>query len=355
MSVHEVEIVVVGAGQAGLSSAHHLRRAGFEPGPGFAVLDADAGPGGAWRHRWPSLRLGEVHGIHDLPGFALTERDGSRPASAVLSEYFDRYEREFGLDVRRPVRVRAVRRGPGGRLLVESGDETWSARAVINATGTWSKPFVPRYPGQEEFAGRQLHVAGYRGAAEFRGSRVAVVGGGISAVELLTEIAEVGATTWVTRRPPVFGDREFTPELGRRAVAEVERRVRDGLPPGSVVSATGLPPTPAVLRARERGVLDRLPMFERITPAGLRWADGREVEVDVILWATGFRAALDHLAPLKLRERGGGIRVEGTRVLAEPRLHLVGYGPSASTVGASRAGRAAAREVRELLAPVTEA
>ena len=88
-------------------------------------------------------------------------------------------------------------------------------------------------------------------------------------------------------------------------------------------------------------------MFERITPHGVRWADGREQHADVILWATGFRAVLDHLAPLRLRGPGGGIRMDGTRVATEPRLHLVGYGPSASTVGANRAGRAA---VRELLA-----
>ncbi|CAM5610317.1 NADPH-dependent 2,4-dienoyl-CoA reductase/sulfur reductase-like enzyme OS=Streptomyces griseomycini OX=66895 GN=FHS37_003893 PE=4 SV=1 [Streptomyces griseomycini] len=70
---------------------------------------------------------------------------------------------------------------------------------------------------------------------------------------------------------------------------------------------------------------------------------------DVVLWATGFRPAVDHLAPLRLREPGGGIRVEGTRAVADPRVHLVGYGPSASTVGANRAGRAAVRDIRRLL------
>jgi pyruvate/2-oxoglutarate dehydrogenase complex dihydrolipoamide dehydrogenase (E3) component len=97
-------------------------------------------------------------------------------------------------------------------------------------------------------------------------------------------------------------------------------------------------------------VLDRLPMFDRITPDGVTWDDGRFVAADVILWATGWRAALDHLAPLGLRAPGGGIAMDGTRVVAEPRLHLVGYGPSASTVGANRAGRAAVREIAALLA-----
>jgi len=96
-------------------------------------------------------------------------------------------------------------------------------------------------------------------------------------------------------------------------------------------------------------------MFARITPTGVAWADGREQPADVILWCTGFRAALDHLAPLGVREPGGGIRMDGTRVVAEPRLHLVGYGPSASTIGANRAGRAAVHEIRDLLAPALSA
>ncbi|KAA5834508.1 FAD-dependent oxidoreductase [Saccharopolyspora hirsuta] len=339
-----IDVVVIGAGQAGLTAAHHLQRTGVD----HVLLDRGAGPGGAWRNRWPSLRLGGVHGIHPLPGVAMPETDGARPASEVVSEYFGSYERELALPVLRPVHVHAVRDG-GERLLVESSAGTWAARAVINATGTWDNPFLPHYPGRREFTGRQLHTADYRGPEEFRGQHVIVVGGGISAVEHLLEISEVADTTWVTRRPPKFTDAMFTPEDGRAAVAEVERRVRAGLPPGSVVSATGLPNSPAVIAARELGVLDRLPMFQRITADGVVWADGRAQRADVILWATGFRPAIAHLAPLNLRAPGGGVQLDGTRAVAEPRLHLIGYGPSASTIGANRAGRAAAREVRELL------
>ncbi|NIH87654.1 FAD-dependent oxidoreductase [Amycolatopsis granulosa] len=341
----ETDVVVIGAGQAGLSSAYFLRRSGLE----FVVLDGNSGPGGAWQHRWPSLRLDKVHGFHDLPGMAFHEQDEHRMASEVVAEYFARYERTFDLPVHRPVEVLAVR-DAGPRLLVETTGATWAARAVINATGTWTRPFWPHYPGQETFTGRQLHTADYRTAEEFRGQHVLVVGGGTSAVQLLIEIADFArGTTWVTRRPPVFQDVEFNPELGREAVAKVDRRVRAGLPPASVVSVTGLVRTPQVRDAQARGILTRKPMFDRITRTGVVWADGTEQRVDVILWATGFRAALDHLAPLHLREPGGGIRMDGTRVVAEPRLHLVGYGPSASTIGANRAGRAAVREIRQLL------
>ncbi|GAA2423124.1 NAD(P)-binding domain-containing protein [Streptomyces macrosporus] len=351
----EVEAVVVGAGQAGLSSAYHLRRAGYVPGRDFVVLDHSPRPGGAWQFRWPTLTYGRVHAMNALPGMELTGADPDRPSSEVIGEYFTAYERAFDLRVRRPVHVRAVREAGDGRLRVETDAGVWIARALINATGTWDRPFVPRVKGQETFAGRQVHTSRYPGPDAFAGERVVVVGGGTSAVQHLLEISRVAsATTWVTRREPAFVEGPFDEERGRAAVALVEERVRDGLPPRSVVSVTGLPMTEEMRRARESGVLRRLPMFDRITPEGVAWDDGRSVAADAIVWATGFRAAIGHLAPLRLREPGGGIRMEGTRTARDPRIHLVGYGPSASTIGANRAGRAAVRDVRALLSRARE-
>ncbi|MET9950108.1 NAD(P)-binding domain-containing protein [Streptomyces sp. NPDC006339] len=350
VGVRDVDVVVVGAGQAGLSAAYHLRRTGLEPDRDFVVLDHAPRPGGAWQFRWPSLTYGKVHGMHALPGKELVGADPDRPSSEVIGDYFADYEAAFGLRVHRPVEVSAVREGEDGRLLVETSEGGYAARALINATGTWDRPFWPRYPGQETFRGRQLHTAGYPGPDAFAGLRVIVVGGGASGTQHLMEIAEVAAgTTWVTRREPVWREGPFGEAEGRAAVALVEERVRRGLPPRSVVSVTGLPLNDAVRAARARGILDRLPMFDRITPTGVAWDDGRTVDADVILWATGFRAAIDHLAPLRLREPGGGIRVEGTRAVRDPRVHLVGYGPSASTIGANRAGRAAVAGIRTLL------
>ncbi|WP_261992046.1 NAD(P)/FAD-dependent oxidoreductase [Streptomyces sp. MS191] len=363
-TVRDIDVVVIGAGQAGLSAAYHLRRTGLRPDRDFVVLDHAPRPGGAWQFRWPSLTYGKVHGMHALPGMELTGADASRPSSEVIGAYFTAYEERFDLRVHRPVEVSAVRdagaapasdsasgvTGAPGRLLVETSEGTYRARALINATGTWDRPFWPRYQGQETFRGRQLHTADYPGPEAFAGLRVIVVGGGASGTQHLMEIAEVAArTTWVTRREPVYREGPFGEMEGRAAVALVEERVRRGLPPQSVVSVTGLPLNDAIKRAREQGVLDRNPMFDRITPTGVAWDDGRTVDADVILWATGFRAAIDHLAPLRLREPGGGIRVDGTRAVRDERVHLVGYGPSASTIGANRAGRAAVGEIRRLL------
>jgi len=351
-----VDVVVIGAGQAGLSTAWALARQGFAPSTGFVVLDGNLRPGGAWQHRWPSLTVGTTHRVHDLPGRPFEPGPDDRRAADVVPAYLADYERRFHLPVLRPVHVSAVSRADDGRFVVTTDRGDWSARAIVNATGTWTRPFVPRYPGQELFAGRQLHTVDYRGAAEFAGRHVVVVGGGASATQLLGEISRVASTTWVTRRPPVWREGPFDEDAGRRAVALVEDAVRAGRRPGSVVGVTGLlVSTPYIRDALDRGVLARLPMFDRITADGVAWDDGRFVAADVILWATGFRAAVGHLAPLRLRGPGGGIRMDGTAVAGEPLVHLVGYGPSASTIGANRAGQAAARALRRLLEPAERA
>jgi cation diffusion facilitator CzcD-associated flavoprotein CzcO len=354
-SPREVEVVVIGAGQAGLSTAWALAKQGFAPETGFVVLDADQRPGGAWQHRWPSLTVGTTHRVNDLPGLPFEPGTDNLRAREVVPAYFAAYERTFDLPVYRPVRVSSVSRTDDDRFLVRTDSGDWLADAVVNATGTWTRPFVPRYPGQETFTGRQLHTVDYRSAEEFAGKHVVVVGGGASATQLLGEISRVTSTTWVTRRPPVWRDGPFDAAAGRRAVAMVEEAVREGRRPGSVVGVTGLlVSTPYIADALERGVLERLPMFDRITPAGVAWDDGGFVRADVLLWATGFRAAVGHLAPLHLRQPGGGIRMDGTHVAGEPRIHLVGYGPSASTIGANRAGQTAARRLRRLLHPGRE-
>ncbi|MBN9735383.1 flavin-containing monooxygenase [Pseudonocardia sp. Ae707_Ps1] len=352
------DVVVIGAGQAGLSAAAGLRRGGLEPGPGFVVLDGEDGPGGAWRHRWPTLRMRTVNGIHDVAGvrsgFDDPGADPDRPAREAVPGYFAAIERAWDLQVVRPVRVHAVRdaddvAGRDGELTVGTDAGTWTAPHLINATGTWTRPFVPSYPGAGTFRGTALHARDHTGPEAMAGKRVVVVGGGITAVQLLLEIAPYAASTiWVTRREPVWHEGPFDAGHGRAAVALVEERVRAGLPPRSVVGVTGLGLTPEVRAGIASGVLRRRPMFARITPDGVTWDDGTHEAADVLLWATGWRPATGHLAPLRLRSPGGGIRLGeplDTTVVADPRVHLVGYGPSASTIGADRAGRAAARAV----------
>ncbi|MEB7504271.1 NAD(P)-binding domain-containing protein [Arthrobacter koreensis] len=360
-TVRRAGVVVIGAGQAGLSAGYHLSRRGFasaltegDAERSFVMLDAGAAPGGAWLHRWESLTMATVNGIFDLPGFRQSPPEPGTPARIAVPEYFTAFEERMQLPILRPVKVFSVSPAdddPDGDLLIESDAGTWAARAVINATGTWDNPTLPAYPGRETFTGRQLHTRDYSSLEEFAGQRVAVVGGGISAVQQLEEISRVAEVFWYTRREPVFREEPFSPEVGKDVVSRVAADVEAGNPTGSVVSYTDLLWTPYALAAKERGALQRRPMFTGIEPDGVREADGSLTRVDAILWATGFKPALTHLDPLRLRNERGGIEVHGTVAAADPRVHLIGFGPSQSTVGANRAGRDAVRTLVSSLQP----
>ncbi len=356
-------VVVIGAGQAGLSVAHHLRRLGLVPGSDLVVLDRGPDTGGAWQYRWEALRLGAAHRVHDLPGMramglTFDDADRARPARDVVAEYYRRFEQHYDLRVRRPVTVTSVTRVEGADRLcttLQTPDERTSrisSEVVVNASGTWGTPFVPWYPGRDVFTGRQLDTTEYRSASEFAGQDVVVVGGGTSAIGFLLELDGVARSTrWFTRRPVVWSDSaSLDLESAVAAVDEQDRAARAGRVLPSIVSGTGIPVTRRIRAGIDRGTLVASPMFARLDATGVVTAEGEHVHADAVLWATGFRADLRHLAPLRLRTAQGGIVVADGRSEDEPRLFLAGYGPQASTIGANRAGRRIARQVVDVLA-----
>ncbi|MFI1335297.1 ArsO family NAD(P)H-dependent flavin-containing monooxygenase [Streptomyces sp. NPDC020845] len=348
-----VDVVVVGGGQAGLAAGYHLRRQGLD----FTVLDAGTAPGGAWQHMWESLHLFSPAAYSSLPGRLMPAQPGQTyPDARHVVDYLADYEKRYGLPVQHGIRVDAVRRD-GDRLRVEADCGAWRARAVVSATGTWSRPFIPAVPGRGIFAGRQIHTVNYRHPADFPGQRVIVVGGGNSGAQIAADLALDGdvEVAWVTRRPPRF----LADDIDGRVlfdVATARRRALDAgrSDTGGVASLGDIVAVPPVRAARDAGLLTAKPMFSRLTADGARWADGSRVGADTILWCTGFRPALAHLAPLNLRGPRGHIATDGTRTLDEPRLHLLGYGDwtgpaSATLIGVGRPARDAAREIAGLL------
>jgi cation diffusion facilitator CzcD-associated flavoprotein CzcO len=389
MTPERVKVVVIGAGQAGLSVAFYLRRFELAADEDFVMLDRAPGPGGAWQHRWSSLRLGTAHRVNDLPGMAelglsFDTADRALPAKEVVADYYGRFEEHFDLRVRRPMNVRRVS-NEGVDLLIDYEDLTpqpleeqkakglfgrrrktfeeappqpqprhqLQTQFLVNATGTWGSPFVPYYPGMAEFAGRHVHTSDYTEAEDFRDKHVVVVGGGTSAIGFMLELEEVAAgLTWVSRRPIDWLDRqELDLEGASAAVAMQDEAARSGRALPSIVSGTGVPKSRRIAAGIERGLLVARPMFDRIESDRVVWdgEDGGMARADAIIWATGFRPDLRHLSPLKLREKAGGITVGQGAAWSDPRIFLAGYGPQASTIGASRAGRMIARQIMAMI------
>jgi thioredoxin reductase len=353
--------VVIGAGQAGLSVSFYLKRLGLEPATDFVVLDRGPGTGGAWQFRWEALRIGSAHRINDLPGMdelgvSFETADRQAPAKDVVADYYARYEQHYGLQVVRPADVKLVT-NRGTDLAVEAliGEPDWTGRPpqeeivadiLVNATGTWGSPFIPWYPGMNEFEGTHVHTTDYGSAADFVGKSVIVVGGGTSAIGFLLELETIAdELTWVSRRPVEFNDGQLDIEAAVTSVAVQDEAARTGRALPSIVSGTGVPRTRRIQAGIERGLLVAKPMFSSIEPDGVRWPDGTFQRADAIVWSTGFRPELRHLAPLKLREKEGGVSVGAGSSWKDPRIFFAGYGPQASTIGANRAGRTIARQV----------
>lgn len=353
-----VRAVVIGAGQSGLATGFYLRRAGLEPGVDFVMVDADDRPGGAWPHMWEGLRLFSPASASSLPGWPMPPWDdatkGYPPARHVV-DYLTRYEERYDLRVRRPFTVTAVEDpdDDSRRLLVRGSGATIATETVVSTTGSWAQPFWPVYPGMARFAGRQLHAAQYRRPDDFAGQRVAVVGGGNSAAQVLAEVSTVATTVWVTAREPRF----LPDDLDGRALFATARRRIEALQEGRDDPGVGglgdIVMVPSVRQARDRGVLEAHPAFAELTEHALVWADGTSRAVDTVIWCTGFRPALRHLRPLRLRGEDGRVRVggtSGTQALDDPRVFLVGYGDwtgpaSATLVGVGPSARATAAAI----------
>ncbi len=266
--------------------------------------------------------------------------ENAYPARDDVCDYLARYEERYRFRIKRPVFATSIRRIEDG-LLVLSEQGEWKARAVLSTTGTWRHPFIPDYPGSTDFRGHQIHSADYVSAGKYFGQHVAIVGGGNSGAQILSEISRVAETIWVTPKPPVFLPDDVDGHvLFQRATARV-LDTADGAQSRGLGDIVMVPP---VKDARNRGVLGSVRPFTRFDDRGVIWGDGTRTDLDAIVWCTGFRPALDHLRDLDVINEEGGVDVNGGQSVNESRLWLSGYGhwtgaASATLLGAGRAAR----------------
>lgn len=348
MSFHDV--IIVGAGQAGLSVAYFLRRTNLS----VLLLDAEEAGGGAWQHGWDSLRLFSPASWSSIAGWPMPASGEQYPSRDHVVDYLRKYEARYELKIERPVCVTGIEPTEQG-FQVNAGVRSWHSRAVVFATGTWRNPFVPNVEGLMSFKGQQLHSAQYASPEPFTGKRVMVVGGGNSGAQILAEVSLVAqSTTWVTLEPPAFLPDEVDGRvLFERATARWQA-LQEGKDPESLPGGFGdIVMVPPVLDARLRGVLHSVGSFEKLMADGAQWGDGSTEPFDAIIWCTGFRPALQPLETLGVVNESR-VTVDGTQVHGVPGLWLVGYGEwtgpaSATLIGVMRTARSTASEITRYL------
>jgi len=314
--------IVIGAGQAGLSTSYYLRLRQID----HVVLDAEGRVGDAWRHRWDSLRLFTPAAWNGLPGLSYLAASGYYPTKDEMADYLQSYAARFELPVRGGVTVERLER-EGERYLVTAGGRRYEADHVVVATGAHGRPYVPAFADELDPSIVQLHSSAYRSPRQLPDGPALVVGAGTSGVEIAIEAARAGRPTTLSGQSPRqvpriarvgngrlfwwFASRILTLDtpIGRRA----SQGVRSGASP---LIHTGVAD---VVRAG----IERVPRTTGVHDGRPAVADGRTLEVASVIWCTGFRHDFSWIALPLFDERGEPRHDRGV-VMTEPGLYFVG-------------------------------
>jgi putative flavoprotein involved in K+ transport len=287
-TIQRTDVVVIGGGQAGLALGYLLREQSRE----FTILEAGDGPGAAWRERWDSLKLFTPARYDSLPGLAFPGDPDRYPTRDEVADYLTGYARHFDLPVELNSRVGAVR-GSNGGYVVELDDRVYEAEQVVIATGPFQVPFVPALAAALTDEVVQMHSTAYRSPASLPAGRVLVVGGGNTGFQIAEELAgsrEVHLSIGSRQTPlpqRVLG-RDLFWYLDRTGLLRKTTESRIGRRMSSRDTLIGSSP-----RRLSRG--HGVGLHARALSADgsrVRFEDGSELEVDAIVWATGFR--FDH-------------------------------------------------------------
>jgi len=345
--MEKVPITVIGAGQAGLATAWAANRHGVRP----LVLEAADRPGGSWPHYYNSLTLFSPARFSALPGLAMPGDPERYPLRDEVVEYLRDYASRLDADLVYGSRVEQVEHDRAGFVLTTADGSRVRSSMVVAATGSFSQPHRPALPGLEDFTGTVLHATQYRAPEPFTGQRVVVVGGGNSGVQIASELADVARVNLATRSPVAWVNQR---PLGRDIHWWFTRSGLDAAPLRRVWEKG---PTPVIDDGRYRADLasgnpDRREMFTRLDGDKVTWADGTVERVDALLLATGYRPALDYLAPTGALDAQGHPLHRGGISNSVPGLGYVGleFQRSFSSATLRGVGRDARHVLRRLLA-----
>ena len=296
-----VEVVVIGAGQAGLALGYFLRVQDRR----FVIFERAASIGSAWRERWESLTLFTPRRYSALPQVPFPGDPDGYPARDEVTAYLERYAEAFELPIELNREVAKVERGDDGRFRLEVDGRIIVADQVVVATGPFQVPYVPRLAEKLDKSIFQTHAVGYQRPDEVPAGTALVVGGGNTGFQIAKELSvghkvvlSVGSRQkplpqrvlgrdifwWLTKARIL--DKTVDSRLGRKL------RTRDTL--------IGSSPR----QLRKRFGVELKPRVVDADGPTIRFDDGGELEVDAVIWATGYRADYSWIKLPILDEKG---------------------------------------------------
>ncbi|HKV74700.1 MAG TPA: NAD(P)-binding domain-containing protein [Gemmatimonadales bacterium] len=322
-----INTVIIGGGQAGLSTGYHLSRRNVP----FVILEANGRIGDTWRARWDSLRLFTPAKFDGLDGLPFPAPAQSFPTKDEMGNYLEAYAAKFRLPVRTGVRVDRVTK-EGNRYLVSAGDRRFDADNVVIAMSSYQEPRVPAFAGELSPGLVQLHSKQYRSPDQLRPGGVLIVGAGNSGAEIAIDVARAGHQTWMSGRA--------TGHLPFR-IESVVARVLSPFLFRVIFHRILTVDTPIGRKARPKIIAQGAPLIRQkpkdLAAAGIQQvprttgtkgglpvlADGRVLEVTNVIWCTGFKPGVPWLE-LPVFEPDGEPRHLRGLVPDEPGLSFVG-------------------------------
>lgn len=349
------DVIIIGAGQAGLSVGYHLARKGLK----YVILEARERVGDTWRSRWDSLRLFTPARYDGLVGMPFPADRHAFPTKDEMAEYLEAYARTFSLPVRTCLKVDEVTR-VSGRYVVVADYTRYTADHVVIASASYQKPKVPDFAALLDPSIRQFHSSAYKNPAQLNPGSVLLVGASNSGAEIAMDLAPT-RQVWLAGRHPGNIPVAYNGYLAMRLVLPVVFRIvfhrlltvdtpmgRKAMP-GQL--SHGLPlirvkphdlDAAGVRRvSRVAGVRDGKPLLD----------DGQTLDVTNVIWCTGFRAGLDWIK-LQIFDGNGRVKQYRGAVEGEPGLYVCGlhfqHSPSSTMIhGAARDARRVADKICE--------
>ncbi|RWL98530.1 MAG: NAD(P)/FAD-dependent oxidoreductase [Mesorhizobium sp.] len=339
----ETNVVIVGAGPAGLAVAACLKQTGVD----FLILEKADEVAPSWRRHYRRLHLHTVKSFSSLPFVPFPKSHPRYVPREKVVAYLDAYAERFGLEPRFGVTVKSIRR-EGERFQVETDAGAISARKVVVATGNNAQPIMPDFPGIEDFKGKVLHSAAYTEAAPYAGKDVLVIGMGNTGAEIALDLAESGARPTISVRkgvhivprqlfgvpiqmvgiasrtmPQSLNDWMF-PKILDLALGRLEKygivRPKQGILQG--IEAGRIPVIDiGTVAAIKQGRIGIAPDIASFTGDGATFVDGVEKKFDAAIFATGYRPAYDAFLPTEFRPDKSGVNARAS----ELGVYLVGF------------------------------
>jgi putative flavoprotein involved in K+ transport len=285
--VERYELIVVGAGQAGLSAGYWFAKRDID----FLILDANARVGDPWRQRWDSLQLFTPARYSGLPGLRFPAEPYHLPDRNEVADYLEWYARVFELPVRNNVRVTSMCRGD--RMFeIDTADAIFEAENIIIATGTFQTPRIPTLANEIEPGVLQLHSSEYRNPERLPDGKVLVVGAGNSGAQIALELAHTRPVTLAGRSVGSVPRRALGRDVFDWLWNTVMRPGADTFL-GRQIRRNALASSDALIGMTEadltRAGVERVGRVESVRDGVPILADGRSVDAKSIIWSTGFR------------------------------------------------------------------